>query len=187
MQKMFASINQDKMNKKIFCNSIETLHKKWVGNTLGLETAVQGVDLWTEAFSGEGGQLAFELKCRKRNRMNCQFACREGQIKEYKRVFGTKNVFWIFLMYSMSCEVEECEHVKENLITSRQLYIVPWNWINRYEPLESKYLSYRYPKEKHLRELRLKYSDFNGTPIYYWNDERLKAIINHANNSGDEF
>jgi len=175
------------VNKRAFCNKIEVIHQEWLSNTFGLHrTGNKGIDMWSDAFSTGGQPMYFELKCRKRKNMNECWEISETQIKRYQKEHGPRNIFWIFLIYTLGEPINKIRDVSEELVTSRMLYIIPWRWIHNFEKSQGEYDTYRYPKEKDIRNIRLTYADSNGTAIYHGFNKRIRTIVKHATATGGD-
>jgi len=168
------------MKIKAFCPMIEYLHKAWVAEKLYLSKGHDWVDLWTNAFSGVKEPMYFELKARLRRKTNEIFCVREPQVQEYRREFGDRYVFWVFLIYTMSMKVKKIKYISEDFIVSREIYVLPWKWINRFEVYSSSSGEHRYPKERFMRQYKLEYHNIDGTSFYVCKDNRLRALFKSA-------
>ena len=102
------------------------------------------------------------------------------QIQEYRRAFGDRYVFWIFLIYTMNKTVTKLNYISEKCITSREVYILPWKWIDKFEVLKSSSGLHRYPKERLMDKENMQYHDIEGTAFYVCKDKRLRALFKTA-------
>ena len=157
------------MKPDAFKNHIEKAHKQWLCDNLLLCANHQWVDLHTSMFGGD--EIYFELKCRLRRRKNESWCVREDQINEYREVYGDDNVYWMFLIYTLDREIVSIKNFVGKKIVSRDLFILPWQFVDRYPIYEAKHA---YPREADFP--KMKGTWINGTLIRY-PDRRIKKFL----------
>jgi hypothetical protein len=106
---------------------------------------------------------------------NEAWACREDQIQKYKNSFGETNVYWMFLLYTIDRRVKHIKNYIKKKILSREIWIIPWNYIYQFPPLECRAGVYRYPKQRNFPKSYATIG-INNTAFHY-TDGRIHKML----------
>lgn len=115
------------MNPRAFTTKVEYVHRNWLANVLGLSaSSMGGIDLYD-------ARICIELKSRY-TRYNHSFAVDARQRKRFAEENPSCDLFWAFLIYDLSHSPKSIgqRFIIERFITKRDVWILPWDWIDQF-------------------------------------------------------
>lgn len=131
-----------------FTTKIDQCHRKWLEEVLDISSAqYNGIDLLNHFWG-------IELKAKLRTKgYSINFAVNANQVNDFPQTYGQKEYYWAFMAYTFSKSVSETrERDKlEPLVTGREVWCLPWDWIQKF-PISSPKFSgpFRYVPIKQL-------------------------------------
>ncbi|MEK6830092.1 MAG: hypothetical protein AABY15_08310 [Nanoarchaeota archaeon] len=145
------------MKSRRFNGFIPRVNENWVAKVLGMELNGKGPDLFNDNCEVE---VKFSLKDGKGKYHLC------WTVLEYQMVYPQehpgKNIYWALGLYKLNRTVSSIGRNEvpnlENFVMNRELWMIPWEWMNQFSPSrtsgKSKHsewdIELRYPKVKDL-------------------------------------
>ncbi len=115
------------MDSQAFKSLIERVNVNWLGNILSMEHPPNsGIDLLDDT-------MGIELKCRY-NAHRPVFTIHEYQIVNYPEQNKKIPIYWAFLLYGLNekpIDIKVTDDLGE-IIASRDLWFMGWNWVNTF-------------------------------------------------------
>jgi len=151
------------MDSDSFKNLSERVHRHWLARLLRMHTTEGiGIDIWNDEF---GIELKTALDRMKWSPAACQYP-------EYREMYPDKELYWAFMVYNMSIPVQEF-HGKSlsRRITYREVWFMPWEWIETRPLTEPKTGPYRYTYRSSFQGDGL--IDATAIPLPSWNSTFL--------------
>mgnify|MGYP001600519423 CR=1 FL=1 len=131
-----------------------TLNEKWAGEVLGMEWHLAGVDLTSNKSIVE---VKFSLP------KEVGWTVLEYQMS-YPNNYPNRNAYWALGVYTLSIPVSKIKYSEEEklerLVSMRELWIVPWEWMFQFPSSETSGKTklsewnniLRYPKKNKIPE-----------------------------------
>ncbi|MDP3728070.1 MAG: hypothetical protein Q8R18_01310 [bacterium] len=124
------------MQDRKFTTKIEQCHRKWLGETIAIsQTGHNGIDFLNDFFG-----IELKSKLLKKGYPK-NFAVNADQVHNFPKAYGEKDYYWAFMFYTFSKSVSEVrERDKlEPLVTKREVWCLPWDWIQQFPIFSPKY------------------------------------------------
>ena len=130
------------MRSKRNFNQSELSHRQWTAQRFGLQYAPNaGIDIFDDEFG-------IELKCRHQPN-HPTFTIHAYQINDFPEAYPEKELFWGFLVYSLSKTPAKIKGVDiTKLVIDRQLWIFEWDWVKQFPVSEAKTGHFVYVKRE---------------------------------------
>jgi len=132
------------MNPRRFTCVAEQYHLAYLAQRLQLaQTAKFGIDLSDD-------RIGIELKSRL-NLYTPNFAVHEYQVEHFREELPHHTLFWAFMTYTLDTPISEMrEQEIERQISSRETWILPWDWIRQFPIAAAKTGPYIYVHHKYF-------------------------------------
>ena len=183
------------MDDTVFRGKIERYHKQWLGNALwvpgnghlGIDL-LSYTDLYEDASYSEDFAIEFKSKM---VRYPQQFAVNADQVNDFPKEYPGRDFYWAFMSYSFSKKVKEVSDTEdlEALVTQREVWCMPWNWIRKFPISKPKKSGpFRYvPKKTLPNPNKMTIFEEEKGRIYVQKNSTLEShLINRALILGEE-
>ena len=166
------------MQDRRFTTKIEQCHRKYLGEALGMPlTGHNGIDYLDDFF-------AIELKSKLLKKgYPKNFAVNADQVHDFPKAYGEKDYYWAFMFYTFSkfvYEVKERDKL-ETLVTGREVWCLPWDWIQQFPVSYPSSGSFRYVPKHKFKGIDFTTFSTNKGNIHVQTDTSLEArLINRV-------
>lgn len=133
------------MDYRSFTTICAMYHAQWLADQLGL-TRTNG----SRGIDTADNETGVELK----NRMRTWYpswTIHAYQIKQFPKENKGKDLFWGFLLYDLTKTVPRIRHRDfPQVITDREIWLMPWAWVEKFPVHHPETGPYVYVRQKHL-------------------------------------
>ena len=157
------------MLPEIFRGEIDRYHKRWLAEVTGIPgNGHIGIDLLDKSSTEEDTTPKFGIEIKARNKLYAKhWAVNNEQVEQYPKDYPQRELFWAFTLYRLTKSVTEIKMDEdlEQLITEREIWFLPWDWIRTFPISTPKTGPYRYAAKPKfpLQNTFTTFQEKNGT------------------------